>query len=128
MNKDSPLHKLFFLGVWLLAAGLGHLLAPAASASSSIDFRFSPPEWQTAICLPDDPSKSLVDRSGDLLYHYGKGGREFATRIQVRVVANAAWQRQELYSARVPIVQTHFAGDGLQIVQEAFAVTDPLTV
>ena len=40
-----------------------------------VDFRYSPPEWQAAICLPDDPWKSLVDKSGALLYHFGKGGR-----------------------------------------------------
>ena len=56
----------------------------------SVDFRFSPPEWQTAICLPDDPQKSLVDRSGELLYHYGQGGREFATRIGVEVAGDAS--------------------------------------
>ena len=71
-----------------------------------VDFRYSPPEWQTAICLPDDPQKSLVDRSGELLYHYGQGGREFATRVGVEVVGGAAWQKQELLSPRVPIVRT----------------------
>ena len=50
-----------------------------------VDFRYSPPQWQTAICLPDDPCKSLVDKSGALLYHYGQGGREFGTRIAVEV-------------------------------------------
>jgi hypothetical protein len=27
----------------------------ANSSASAVDFRYSPPEWQTAICLPDDP-------------------------------------------------------------------------
>ena len=72
-----------------------------------VDFRYSPPEWQTAICLPDDPYKSLVDKSGELLYHYGQGGREFATRIAVEVAGNAVWQKQELLSPRVPIVRTY---------------------
>src|SRR5579859_2348874 len=88
----------------LLTIATCAMLAQAGPPSSSIDFRFTPPEWQTAICLPDDPCKSLVDRSGDLLYHYGKGGREFGTRISVQVITNAPWQRQELYSPRVPIV------------------------
>ncbi len=42
--------------------------------AQTVDFRYGPPEWQSAICLPDDPCKTLVDRSGDLLYHYGQGG------------------------------------------------------
>jgi len=32
----------------------------AGTARDKLDFRFSPPEWQTAICLPDDPHKTLV--------------------------------------------------------------------
>ena len=95
-----------------------------ARASERVDFSFSPPEWQTAICLPDDPHKSLVDRSGELLYHYGQGGREFATRVGVEVAGGAVWQKQELLSPRVPIVRTLRAAEGLEIVEEAFAVTD----
>ncbi|MHC4637609.1 MAG: hypothetical protein ACYTBV_08920, partial [Planctomycetota bacterium] len=38
----------------------------------SVDFGYKPPEWQTAICLPDDPYKSIVDKSGDLLLHFEK--------------------------------------------------------
>jgi len=96
----------------------------AAAVADTVDFRWSPPQWQTAICLPDDPHKSLVDKSGALLYHYGQGGREFATRISVEVVSNAVWQKQELLSPRVPIVRTFRSADGLKIVEEAFAVTD----
>ena len=96
----------------------------ANSSASAVDFRYSPPEWQTAICLPDDPQKSLVDRSGELLYHYNQGGREFGTRIGVQVVGDSVWQEQDLYSPRVPIVRTQRAADGLEIIEEAFAVTD----
>ena len=88
-----------------------------------MDFRYSPPEWQTAICLPDDPAKSLVDRSGELLYHYNQGGREFATRVGVEAASGAVWQKQELLSPRVPIVRTLRTASGLEIVEEAFAVT-----
>ncbi len=89
----------------------------------AVDFRYSPPEWQTAICLPDDPHKSLVDRTGELLYHYSQGGREFGTRVGVETAPGAVWQRQELYSARIPILRTHWIADGLEICEEAFAIT-----
>jgi len=89
-----------------------------------VDFRYAPPEWQTAICLPDDPHKSLVDRKGELLYHYAQGGREFGTRVSVEVVPDATWRRQELLSPRVPVVRTLRAAEGLEIVEEAFAVTN----
>jgi hypothetical protein len=111
----------------MIAAALFPSWEVSAAAQDTVDFRYSPPEWQTAICLPDDSQKSLVDKSGELLYHYKGGpGREFGTRIAVEVVSNAVWQTQTLYSPRVPIVQTHRAADGLQIVEEAFAVTDPM--
>ncbi len=105
------------------AAVLAIPVATAAAASTTVDFRYSPPEWQTAICLPDDPHKSLVDRSGELLYHYGQGGREFATRIGVEVTGGSVWQKQELLSPRVPIVRTWRTAGGLEILEEAFAVT-----
>ncbi|MFA6126194.1 MAG: hypothetical protein WC699_02720 [Bacteroidales bacterium] len=95
----------------------------AYPAQDKLDFRYSPPEWQTAICLPDDPHKSLVDRSGELLYHYGQGGREFGTRISVRVKDAAVWVKQELHSPRVPIVRTYRRAEGLEITEEAFANT-----
>ena len=96
----------------------------AEAGTGRVDFRYSPPEWQTAICLPDDPHKSLVDRSGELLYQYNQGGREFGTRVGVEVATNAVWEKQELLSPRVPIVRTRRAADGLEILEETFAVTD----
>jgi hypothetical protein len=89
-----------------------------------VDFRYAPPEWQTVICFPDDPQKSLVDRSGELLYQYNQAGREFATRVGVEVTADAKWQKQELHSPRVPIVRTFRTAEGLEILEEAFAVAE----
>ncbi len=97
------------------------------AATSVVDFAYAPPKWQTAICLPDDPQKSLVDKSGALLYHYGKGGKEFATRVVLEVVGDAVWQKQELHSPRIPLVRTYRTAEGLRIVEEAFAITDPTT-
>jgi hypothetical protein len=105
-------------------AASARLDGAAASGTERVDFRYSPPEWQTAICLPDDPCKSLVDGNGELLYHYGQGGREFGTILAIEATSNAVWQKQELQSPRVPIVRTYLRSDGLEIVQEAFAVTD----
>ena len=109
--------------VLVLAASAASAREPAAPCT--VDFRFSPPQWQVAICLPDDPQKSLVDKDGALLYHYGHGKREFGTRIALEFDAGLAWQKQELLSPRVPIVRTHLAADGLQVVEDALAVTDP---
>ena len=104
--------------------GTAPLRTQAAGAEpEAVDFRYSPPEWQTAICLPDDPYKTLVDKSGELLYHYGQGDPEFGTRVGVEAAAGLAWKRQELLSPRAPIMRTFRAGEGLGVVEEAFAVT-----
>lgn len=108
----------------LLLALAATFVAGGAPTPGTVDFRYAPPEWQTAICLPDDPHKTLVDRSGELLYHYGQGGREFATRVGVEIMPEAKWQRQELCSPRVPIVRTYRTANGLEILEEAFAVTE----
>jgi hypothetical protein len=116
----------FFILALFLAATAGALRSSAAAgeALDPVDFRYSPPEWQTAICLPDDPYKTLVDKSGELLYGYGLGGREFATRIGVEVTGGAVWTKQELVSPRVPIVRTYRSAGGLEILEDAFAVAD----
>jgi hypothetical protein len=92
-----------------------------------VDFGYMPPEWQTSICLPDDPYKSIVDKSGDLLYHYLRiaGGTDrFQTRIGVRIANDVVWKKQQLHSPRVPIVRTFLTANGLEVMEEAFAVTD----
>ncbi len=123
MNIKAPIRNLYCLVV--LPAIVTVCASPAfAGTASTVDFRYAPPEWQTAICLPDDPYKSLVDRSGELLYHYNQGGREFATRVGVEVTDAAVWEKQELLSPRVPLVRTSRSAAGLKILEEAFAVTD----
>lgn len=107
-----------------------HLLAvlwPSRSSLAAeplaVDFRYSPPEWQTSICLPDDPQKTLVDRNGDLLYHYGQGGREFGTRLGITFTPDTTWKTQELLSPRSAVVRTTWSAPGLHITADAFAVT-----
>jgi len=90
----------------------------------TVDFKCSPPEWQTAICLPDDPHKTLVNRNGELLYHF-KGGKCY-TRISVSVADDTVWKGQELVGPRIPIVRTRKEAPGLTIVEETFAVTEKL--
>ena len=47
------------------------------------DFRYAPPWWQSAICLPDDPDKILVGKEGQVLLDYGHGKvRNFGIVLQ----------------------------------------------
>jgi hypothetical protein len=61
---------------WLAAVSL---VIPARAQQSrqrpawTVDHRYAPVWWQTAICLPDDWQKTLVGKEGTLLYdHPGK--------------------------------------------------------
>jgi len=104
------------------------ILAPNLSAVATepaVSFEYAPPEWQTAICLPDDPLKTLVDHEGKLLYHYKALGREFGTTVRVVVADDTETAGQELLSPRIPIVKTKRQAGALSIVEEAFAVTGP---
>jgi hypothetical protein len=93
---------------------------PVADEPQRVDFRYSPPEWQSAICLPDDPQKSLVAKDGSIF--------NAGPRLAVEVAPGAVWQKQESHSPRVPIVRTYRTAPGLEIVEEAFAVAEPLAV
>ncbi len=55
----------------------------------------APPQWQTLICLPDDPCKSLVDKSGALLYYYDTGKGDFGYHRRGGGDPGAVWQKHE---------------------------------
>jgi uncharacterized protein len=98
---------------WAADAGLG-----------TVDFRYSLPWWQTAICLPDDPDKTLVGKEGQLLFDYGAGGvRNFGLCLQPDIVAGAKWLRQETLSPRVPVVRTWKDAGSVGLLEETFVVT-----
>jgi hypothetical protein len=91
-------------------AGLGAALAagPAGAGQSAtpIDFRYAPPSGQTAICFPDDASKSLVGERGELRYGFARGRFETVVGFSVTGVEPDVVARQELESPAVPIVHT----------------------
>lgn len=90
-----------------------------------LDHRFAPPQWQTAICLPDDWQKTLVGKDGALLYDYpGKFGG-FGTRIRFGLEAECTWTTQQLVSPRVPVVRTVKQAGPVEILEQAFALPLP---
>ncbi len=121
----------------LLSAALAPAAAPVGTADTaasvsprpaspwSIDFRYAPPWWQTAICLPDDWQKTLVGKEGQLLYDYPGKNSGFKTAIAIGLEGSTVWQRQELVSARVPIVRTLLRQGPVEVTEEAFVVAPP---
>jgi len=97
---------------------------PAAAELGPVDFRYAPPWWQTAICLPDDSDKMLVGREGQLLLDFGGGGgRNFGICIQPELEGGTTWIRQQTVSPRAPIIQTRKEDDGVEVLGETFVVT-----
>jgi hypothetical protein len=109
----------------LVVALLPTVVPPLAAKDLAVDFEYQPPQWRTAICLPDDPYKTLVDEQGTLLYHYLRETGDFGTRVSVAVDKDAKTVGQSLVSPRVPIVRTERKSGNLQIVEEVFAVNKP---
>jgi hypothetical protein len=110
--------------ILIAPAGLARAEAPADAGLGTVDFRYSLPWWQTAVCLPDDPDKILVGKEGQLLLDYGRRGpRKFGTSLQPEIVSGARWVRQQTASPRAPIMQTWKDADGVTVLEETFVVT-----
>ncbi len=110
------------------SARLGTLIDPE-KASSSIDFRYSPSIRQTAFCFPDDPHKSLVSDTGQLLYGYENGTSALAFPLRVAFALGGMETprvvRQELEGPTVPIVRTVLEYPGASMKLTAFATNRP---
>jgi hypothetical protein len=96
----------------------------ASYAENRVDFRYTIPWWQSAICLPDDSDKALVGKEGQLLLDFGNTGiRGFAVYIEPTVVGGAKWVRQQTASPRAAVVQTWKDAAGVKVLEETFVVT-----
>jgi hypothetical protein len=107
------------------AAGLATSpVEAAAGQSSTIDFRFAPVLQQTAFCFPDDPYKSLVTRTGELLYGYKRDEIPyFPLRINFRLdgMREAQVVSHSLDAPGIPIVRTVLQRQDAMITLLTFA-------
>ncbi len=114
--------QIVFLSFVLAALG-----AAAASTDDSfvLDHRYKPGKWQTAIGLPDDWQKSLVDKGGELLYDYPGAFGGFGSRIGFELAdGSGEWVGQELEAPKVPVVETVRTWGDIEMTALSFAVTD----
>jgi hypothetical protein len=97
----------------------------AQAHESAIDFRYSPIEYQTAFCFPDDPHKSLVNQAGQLLYGYdGPAGINYfplKVGFALRGMMTPKVIGQNLESPTIPIVRTTLAYPQVSVELTAFA-------
>jgi len=80
--------------------------------NATIDFRYAPRDFQSTICFPDDPAKTVVGKRGDLRYDF-PGDKfaaigQFGTIVEFTLagMANDSWVSQKLEAPGVPIVHT----------------------
>jgi len=117
--------RLAAVAAFCLAAAVRPAPAPAAAPpATTVDFRYAPLWWQSAICLPDDSDKTLVGKEGQVLFDFGHGGfRNFRICLQGDLAGGVEWRRQATVSPRVPVVQTWKQGaGGVEVLEETFVV------
>lgn len=97
------------------------------SGSSTIDFRFAPADFQSTICFPDDPHKTVLGRRGDLRYDFSTdifaGIDQFRTIVEFHLagMGEDLWRAQTMEAPGVPIVHTHLERAAASVELIAFA-------
>ena len=118
----TPMHRL--LRSALSALALVALAGVVAAQPRTVDFRFAPPYWYSALGVPDDWHKPLVSDEGALLYDFGPGPYVIPlTRVGVGMRGvDLAREEQGLADARVPVVSTVLTGSGVRLDLTTFSV------
>lgn len=127
-SKALFICSFMFTGIWMMDS-----TATAGEKEDfyTLDYRYQPPReiWQTSICLVDDPQKTLVLGSGQMLYDLrgcmAYGGR---TTISADVAGGTEWIGQSLHSPRVPLLRTIKKHGEVQVIEEAFAAAPEGTI
>src|ERR1700749_458384 len=113
----SKLLRTWLLGSCLLGSATGF----AQETKMKIDHRYSPPWWQTLVCMPDDPVKTLIGKEGQIFGDYDyKGPRDFSFSLGLDGRSPLEWQSQRLLLARAPILRTVKTSGNITATEEAF--------
>jgi hypothetical protein len=109
--------------------------APASDESAAheaedteIDFRFAPADFQSTICFPDDPDKTVIGKRGDLRYDFPAdifaGISQFGTIVEFTAAGMGLdkWlEQQTMEEPGIPIVHTRFDRVAVSVELIAFA-------
>src|SRR5665213_84328 len=107
---------LFFMTLFF-----SHGIGFSQNESMVVDHRYSPPWWQSLLCLPDDPVKTLIGREGQLFGDYGyHGPRDFSFSVLFDSKLPAQWESQHVISSSGPMMETAKKSDGIRITEQAF--------
>lgn len=110
------------------AAGSGDADAPGRESTEpvTVDFRHAPGQWQTAICFPDDPHKSLVGERGELRLsgkplQWPRAPHPEQVEFTCLGMEADVVCEQRVDGAAVPIIHTRIERPGAEIRLIAFA-------
>jgi hypothetical protein len=126
----KPVDRRTFLAGGAAAALLSGLEYPAAASQAdaatrsagerrdsfdaAVDFRYAPADYQSTLCFPDDPAKTLIGKRGDLRYDFPHDQfaaiHQFGTIVEFTLsgMARGTWAGQTMEAPGAPIVHTRF--------------------
>jgi hypothetical protein len=94
---------------------------------TAIDFRFAPADFQSTICFPDDPDKTVLGKRGDLRYDFPAdifaSIGQFGTIVEFTAagMGQDTWREQTMESPEIPIVHTRLDRAAVNVELIAFA-------
>ncbi|HEX4309989.1 MAG TPA: hypothetical protein VHZ25_08160 [Acidobacteriaceae bacterium] len=90
----------------------GMAAGAADGFNSVVDFRYAPEDFQSTICFPDDPVKTVLGKYGDLRYDFPRDQfaaiNQFGTIVEFTLAGmrRDSWAGQKMENPGVPIVHT----------------------
>jgi hypothetical protein len=80
--------------------------------NASVDFRFAPADFQSTICFPDDPAKTVVGKFGDFRCDFPDdrlaGINQFGTIVEFTLagMGRDTWVEQKMEAPGLPVLHT----------------------
>jgi hypothetical protein len=137
----KPINRRIFLTGGAAAGVLAGLKRPSAALAreqeqaqvsenefnDTIDFRFAPWDFQSTICFPDDPAKTVVGKDGGLRYDFPHdnfaGINQYGTIVEFTLggMGRDVWKGQTMEAPGVPIIHTRFERPAASVELITFA-------
>lgn len=102
-----------------------------SAANPATDFRFAPADFQSTICFPDDPAKTVVGKWGDLRYDFPDdrlaGIGQFGTIIEFTLagMSRDEWIQQTMEAPGIPVLHTRIHRPAAAMELIAFSTRRP---
>ncbi|MFY9852738.1 MAG: hypothetical protein WAK26_02530, partial [Terracidiphilus sp.] len=90
----------------------GHINVLQSAFNATVDFRFAPEDFQSTICFPDDPAKTVVGKHGDFRYDFPfdpfAAINQFGTIVEFTLAGmhRDTWVEQKMEAPGIPILHT----------------------